>query len=100
MIMMGMRLKLTKINNMESDQIDSMDAEELRVEIRRMLGWADNWKKCATAWRETDRLRQHDMPELAERARIRAQMAEECAANILQNVEAKSSGLTNVTIET
>jgi hypothetical protein len=72
---------------MESDQIDIMDAEELRVELRRMLGWAEIWKKCASAWRETDRLRQHDMPELAQRARIRAQMAEECAANILQNTE-------------
>ena len=70
---------------MESDQIDIMDAEELRVELRGMLGWATNWKKCASAWRETDRLRQHDMPEMAARARIRAQMAEECAANILQN---------------
>ena len=73
------------MNNIESDQIDIMDAEELRVELRRMLGWAESWKKCATAWRETDRLRQHDMPELAQRARIRAQMAEACAANILQN---------------
>ena len=75
----------TKINNMDTDAIDSMDEKELRAELRRILGWARNWKECATAWRETDRLRQHDMPELAERARIRAQMAEECAANILEN---------------
>ena len=72
---------------MESEQIDIMDAEELRVELRRMLGWATSWQNCATAWREIDRLRQHDMPEMAARARIRAQMAEECAANILQNTE-------------
>ena len=83
---------------MDSDAIDSMDVEELRAELRRMLGWARNWKNCARAWRETDRLRQHDMPELAERARIRAEMAEECAANILQNSQAQSSaGLTNAT---
>ena len=89
------------MNNMDTDAIDTMDAEELRAELRRMLGWAKNWKNCAIAWRETDRLRQHDMPELAERARIRAQMAEECAANILQNSQAQSpAGLINVTIET
>ena len=88
------------MNNMDTDAIDTMDAEELRAELRRMLDWARNWKKCASEWREVDRRRQQDMHEVAQRARIRAQMAEECAANILQNVEAKSSGLTNVTIET
>lgn len=78
--------------------MDIMDAEELRVELRRMLACAENWKKCATAWREIDRLRQHDVPELAQRARIRAQMAEECAADILQNTQAQSSaGLTDAT---
>jgi len=70
---------------MEPDQIDMMDAEELRVELRRMLGWAENWKRCAAAWREIDRLRQHDAPDIAERARVRAQTAEECAADLLQN---------------
>ena len=83
---------------MDTDAIDTMDAEELRAELRRMLGWAEVWKKFATTWREIDRQRQHDMPELAERARIRAQMAEECAANILQNIQSQSSaGLTDAT---
>ena len=91
----------TKMNNMDTDAIDLMDEKELRAELRRMLGWARSWKECAIAWREIDRQRQHDMPELAERARIRAQMAEECAANILDNSQAQApAGLTNGTIET
>ena len=71
---------------MEPDRIDMMDAEELRVELRRMMGWAENWKRCAAAWREIDRLLQHDAPDAAEHARVRAQTAEECAADLYRTL--------------
>jgi hypothetical protein len=70
---------------MEPDQIDMMNPDELRGDLRRMLRWAESWKKSGKAWRRVASEREETAPDFSERAIIRAQTCEECASDILHN---------------